>query len=335
MTLVVTVLLRPVRVRLLVGRDDDARLVDSAVRFQVVTLQLAVVFHVLHLEPVTDIVPLRLAAHLLPVLPVTEFLPRFHPIPAALPHHHQPLDTVDRRFARPFLDLQHRSVAQATLHRLARLQQTIHGTLVPVARRRVARHTGTTLARITGNRPATATASDVRTPILMMMMVVMVMVMMERRRFRKIPVTPETAGYHLALFARILIRLLFVRVAATVAAAAAVIVVVVVIVVGGGGRRVVVVVVIVVVGATRVARLVREPRPRRRSACCFSRGWRDTGQIRGRLGAMSSPAGVTTTTAAAAAAAVATTATDAYYHAPSSSSSSSTTLPFAPLLLSN
>lgn len=153
---------------------------------------------------------------------------------------------------------------------------------------------------------------------------------MERRRFRKIPVTPETTGYHLALLARILIRFLFVRVAA---AAVVVVDVVVVIVVGGGCE---VVVVVVVVGATRVARLVGEPRPRRRSACCFSRGWRDTGQIRGRLGAMSSPAGVTTTTAAAAAAAVATTATDAYYQAPSSSSSSSTTtLPLAPLLLSN
>lgn len=152
---------------------------------------------------------------------------------------------------------------------------------------------------------------------------------MERRRFRKIPVTPETTGYHLALLARILIRFLFVRVAA---AAVVVVDVVVVIVVGGGCE---VVVVVVVVGATRVARLVGEPRPRRRSACCFSRGWRDTGQIRGRLGAMSSPAGVTTTTAAAAAA-VATTATDAYYQAPSSSSSSSTTtLPLAPLLLSN
>lgn len=152
---------------------------------------------------------------------------------------------------------------------------------------------------------------------------------MERRRFRKIPVTPETTGYHLALLARILIRFLFVRVAA---AAVVVVDVVVVIVVGGGCE---VVVVVVVVGATRVARLVGEPRPRRRSACCFSRGWRDTGQIRGRLGAMSSPAGVTTTTAAAAAA-VATTATDAYYQAPSSSSSSTTTtLPFAPLLLSN
>lgn len=152
---------------------------------------------------------------------------------------------------------------------------------------------------------------------------------MERRRFRKIPVTPETTGYHLALLARILIRFLFVRVAA---AAVVVVDVVVVIVVGGGCA---VVVVVVVVGATRVARLVGEPRPRRRSACCFSRGWRDTGQIRGRLGAMSSPAGVTTTTAAAAAA-VATTATDAYYQAPSSSSSSSTTtLPLAPLLLSN
>lgn len=151
---------------------------------------------------------------------------------------------------------------------------------------------------------------------------------MERRRFRKIPVTPETTGYHLALLARILIRFLFVRVAA---AAVVVVDVVVVIVVGGGCE---VVVVVVVVGATRVARLVGEPRPRRKSACCFSRGWRDTGQIRGRLGAMSSPAGVTTTTAAAAAA-VATTATDAYYQAPSSSSSSTTTLPFAPLLLSN
>lgn len=150
---------------------------------------------------------------------------------------------------------------------------------------------------------------------------------MERRRFRKIPVTPETTGYHLALLARILIRFLFVRVAA---AAVVVVDVVVVIVVGGGCE---VVVVVVVVGATRVARLVGEPRPRRRSACCFSRGWRDTGQIRGRLGAMSSPAGVTTTTAAAAAA-VATTATDAYYQAPSSSSST-TTLPLAPLLLSN
>lgn len=152
---------------------------------------------------------------------------------------------------------------------------------------------------------------------------------MERRRFRKIPVTPETTGYHLALLARILIRFLFVQVAA---AAVVVVDVVVVIVVGGGCE---VVVVVVVVGAARVARLVGEPRPRRRSACCFSRGWRDTGQIRGRLGAMSSPAGVTTTTAAAAAA-VATTATDAYYQAPSSSSSSSTTtLPLAPLLLSN
>jgi len=90
---------------------------------------------------------------------------------------------------------------------------------------------------------------------------------------------------------------------------------------------VVVVIVVVVVAGEHVAGLVGEPLPRNRDACCFSRGRRDTGQIRGRLGAMSagippSCTGITAATATTAEAAAATPAASAG-------------LSFASLLLSN
>jgi len=79
---------------------------------------------------------------------------------------------------------------------------------------------------------------------------------------------------------------------------------------------VIVVVVVVVVAGEHVAGLVDETLPRDRDACCFSRGRRDTGQIRGRLGAMSagvppSCTGITAATATTAEAAAATPAASA------------------------
>ena len=74
---------------------------------------------------------------------------------------------------------------------------------------------------------------------------------------------------------------------------------------------IVVIVVVVVVIAAYVTRLVRETLSSNHNTCYFSRGRRDTGQIRGRLGAMSagvppSCVGITASAAAATTTALAT-----------------------------
>jgi len=260
-----------------------------------VALELAVVAQVLDLVTVPDIVPDALGDLADLVLAVAGDLlrARLGPLRAALVH--RLIGGVQRRLPRQLLDLQHGSLARTTLGHVTTPTRFRSRALVLIARRGY--------VEVPEGIPGTGTnvaTTDLTSLMTLMMMMMMMILMVTLQRLH------VTAGRQVAIIVS-LQRLILLAVVIDVV--------------------VDVVVVVVVVAGEHVAGLVGETLPRNRDACCFSRGRRDTGQIRGRLGAMStgvppSCTGITAATATTAEAAAATPAASAG-------------LSFASLLLSN